>query len=234
MPFRNAIFSILLVWGSMSHCLAQTLGDTPIEIDKPAKSIYLKTNPLALLQGPIPFYSAEARLGFEGIASDHLTYQGSAGYIFLSPIFNALIGNAPGVFGGNLRMPGYRFQGEVRYYYIKLYNKKKLSKVFLPSGLYVGLNASYASADFKAKDIPVQKIDFTQMNVNLIGGAQLMYNDLFGLDVFAGLGYKNNIITYYDFNGKKEIWTPEDVGLGDFYAYPVNVKLGMNLTFGLL
>jgi hypothetical protein len=232
MRFKIALILCVVFWSVSTK--AQTLGEAPIEIDKPAKSIYLKTNPLALVQGPIPFYSSEARIGFEGIASDHLTYQGSAGYIFLSPIFNALIGNAPGVFGGNLRMPGYRFQGEVRYYYIKLYNKKKLSEVFLPSGLYVGLNASYASADFKARDIPIQKIDFTQININVIGGAQLMYNDLFGLDVFAGLGYKNNIITYYDFNGKKEIWTPADVGLGDFYAYPINVKLGMNLTFGLL
>ncbi len=234
MQFKFALSIAVIICFVFTKGHAQTRGDAPIEIDKPAKSIYLKTNPLALLQGPIPFYSGEARIGFEAIASDHLTYQGSAGYIFLSPIFNVLIGNAPGVFGGNLQMPGFRFQGEVRYYYIKLYNKKKLSKVFLPSGLYVGLNASYASADFKERDIPVQKIDFTQMNINLIGGAQLMYNDAFGVDFFAGIGYKNNVITYYDFNGKKEIWDPEDVGLGEFYSYPINLKLGMNLTFGLL
>ncbi|MCO4807501.1 hypothetical protein OAA53_00260 [Salibacteraceae bacterium] len=228
------IYLVLALTGFTQISWAQTIEQEPIEIDKVSKSIYLKTNPLSVLQGPVPYFTGELRLGFEFIGSDRFTYQASASYVFLSPLLNVLANNTPAAFGGAIQMPGYRFQGQVRYYYLKFYNKKKLSKVFLPTGLYTAIHSSYSNAYFRDKNAPIERIEFTQLSFDLLGGMQVMYNDVFGIDFFAGMGYKNNVITYYDYRGRKEIWDADMVNLGSYYSSPIKLTIGMNLTFGLL
>jgi hypothetical protein len=228
------IYAVVALLSCAQLSSAQTIEQEPIEVDKISKSIYLKTNPLSVLQGPVPYFTGELRLGFEFIGSDRITYQASASYVFLSPLLNVISNNTPGVFGGAIQMPGYRFQGQVRYYYLKFYGKKKLSKVFLPTGLYTALHSSYSNAYFRDKNAPVERIEFTQLSVDILGGMQVMYNDVFGIDFFAGMGYKNNVITYYDYLGRKEIWDASMVNLGDYYSSPIKLTIGMNLTFGLL
>lgn len=214
---------------------AQTIGKEPIEFDKPSKSLYFKTNPLTLLQGPIPFFSGEARFGLEMVGSEKLTYQASVSYLFKSPLFSLLTNGAPGLSGVDFQFQGYRFQGQVRYYYLKFYSKKQLSKVFLPSGLYVSIHGSYSSGTLSARNIPVERIEFTHLNTSVIGGMQAMYRDALGIDFFLGLGYKNNVITYFKPNGTKEFLDPvNDLGFTPLYTFPVKLTAGFNLTFGIL
>ena len=148
---------------------------------------------------------------------------------------NVLANNTPAAFGGAIQMPGYRFQGQVRYYYLKFYNKKKLSKVFSSyRTIYRDTPRPIRNAYFRDKNAPIERIEFTQLSFDLLGGMQVMYNDVFGIDFFAGMGYKNNVITYYDYRGRKEIWDADMVNLGSYYSSPIKLTIGMNLTFGLL
>lgn len=232
---RSALLTIFVLSIASQSGISQTIGRQPIEFDKPSKSLYLKTNPLTLLQGPIPFFSGEARLGLEMVGSEKVTYQASASYLFKSPLFALLTNGAPGLSGADFQFKGYRFQGQVRYYYIKFYNKQQLSKVLLPSGLYISLHGSYSSGTLSARNIPVERIEFTHLNTSVIGGMQAMYKDAFGVDFFLGLGYKHNVITYFKPNGTKEFLDPvNDLGFTELYAFPLKLTAGFNLTFGLL
>lgn len=204
------------------------------EIDRPSKTLFLKSNPLALIMGPIPLYSGEARLGLELVGSERVSYQVAASYLFKSPIIRALSNGSMGVSMDDIGFNGYRFQGQIRYYFAKFYNPDQLSHVFIPSGLYASLHSSYSVGKMYRKDVPVQRLEFTNLNVNVIGGMQVMYEDHIGFDVFTGLGVKNNVIAFFDTTGNKEFLNPEDVGFGTFYGSRLKLILGFNLTFGLI
>jgi hypothetical protein len=209
----------------------QTLGKEPIIVDKPSKQFFLKCNPLATIQGPV-FGVGEARLGIEMVASPKITSEISVSYLFKSPLYT-LLASSVGIPVNNIEFPGYRFQGQVRYYYLKFNTNNELSKVLLPSGLYVALHSSYSSATIKDKRSVYPQWNYTLFNANVLGGIQALYKDHFGIDFFMGMGYKNNVLAGYDIYGNKRIEDPADFGHLPYFSSPVKFSMGFSLTFGL-
>ncbi|MEZ4722215.1 MAG: DUF3575 domain-containing protein [Flavobacteriales bacterium] len=201
-----------------------------METEAPPKSFYLKLNPLAIVASQVPG-TGEARVGLEMVASPKITTQISAGYLFKSPVFNALLQDTSN-FYKNFEFPGYRVQAQLRYYFFKLNRQQELSRIYKPSGLYISGHASYAQASLKPKNSgSVPRIDFSHLNINFIAGVQLLYKDNLGLDVYGGIGYKQNTIAAFDSRGRKEFIDASQFGL--LYAYPLKVTLGASLVFGV-
>ncbi|GAB5539610.1 MAG: hypothetical protein Salg2KO_17130 [Salibacteraceae bacterium] len=204
-----------------------------IELDKPSKTVFLKLNPLALLSGTIPVYSGELRGVAEIVASERATYSFGGSFLYKSPIFEPLLSGPLAVGGNNDRLWGYRFQTEFRYYYLKFTNKKKLSKILIPSGLYASLHGSYASAVYRDRDNPFPYYEFLQVDANVLVGMQVMISDAVGLDMFTGLGYKNYAITR-KIGSNSRLIDPVVAGFFEPYYWPIKFKLGTALVFGLL
>lgn len=186
---------------------------------------------MAAIQGPV-LGVGEARIGIEMVASPKITSEFSASYLYKGPLFPLFI-TSSGALPQDLEFPGYRFQGQVKYYWLKFYNDKELSTVMLPSGFYVSLHSSYTSATMKLKGSTYPQQIFTLFNINALGGMQVMYKDHIGFDIFGGLGYKNNVIALYDYRGVKSIIDPVKYGHLPYYTNPIKISFGFNLTFGL-
>lgn len=201
------------------------------------KRLYLKVNPLSVLVGPIPLTS-EYGLRFEMVVNHRLTYQVGAGYLAKSLILQSnLVEDSVQTLWNDYQFPGIRLQGEVRYYYVKARTGKDLSDYMSPSGLYVGLHASYASATFGLKGVNLPKEDWTNFTLAGTLGVQLMYKEGLGIDAYFGLGYKHNTATFTDFRSRSSTIDIKDIygdGLGDYLASPIKINLGCNFTFGLL
>lgn len=211
---------------------SQDLSSASIKVDKPPKSVYFKTNPFAMLQGPIPAV-AEYRFAFEAVASHRLTYQVGASYLNKSLLFSAFYPDTLGLTAKDFEFPGYRLQAQARYYFLKFNSSDKLSSYLLPSGAYLSLHTSYSAATFKLKAFSYPRIEWANFNINLLMGTQMMIEDYAGIDFFFGLGYKHNTITEFDHRMKKSHLDPGEV-VWPYYGNALKVTLGFNFVFGLL
>lgn len=227
---RNMRLGLLVYMVILSACIqAQNLGQ--VELDEAPKTVYFKTNPLSLLSGTFPLYSGELKGLAEIVISERVTYNLGASLIFKAPWVDNGLG-FPLASGQDNSFWGYRFQGEFRYYYLKFTNQNRVSKLFIPNGLYASIHGSYATATFRDKTIRFPSVEFVQVDVNALAGMQLMISDALGLDVYMGLGYKNYAISRV-VGANRTIVTPFEIGYFNSYYWPIKFKLGTSLVFGL-
>jgi len=192
----------------------------------------LKTNPIALLYGCIPGYTAEARLVNETAVSLYQTVFIGASYLFKGlPLVLAEQDSAQNPSGVKLKVNGWRVQAGYKFYIngFMAHKRKKMTGL-APRGLYVGPHISYATARFTtnyAKSIGVYyRINF--FNVDIQTGYQLIAGKHFALDVFTGLGYMKNDIIYYEKSTSYNVDTEED---GYFYNSNLKFVFGFNLGY---
>lgn len=197
------------------------------------KTFYLKSNPLAVLVGPI-LGTSEYRLAVEAVANNRISYQISGSYLSKSILFSLFQNdstNAP--LASDFKFPGYRLQGEARLYILKFQKEKSIKENVVPSGLYTAVNVSYSFAELgrKAQAYPV--VEYAHFNANWLLGMQVIAGQGIGADVFFGVGYKQNTITNVDYRLRRTILNPTENGFSSYYVSNLRVNLGLNLTFGL-
>jgi hypothetical protein len=182
-------------------------------------SIY-KTNPFAIFWGSIPFTS-EYRLMEEFRINLNQTFTIGASYLGMSPIV-ALAVNANRGNGQPKRIiQGFRFQAAYKYYPEKEY--------FPPEGYYVGTMVSYSSAIFTYQQANVFQyyLKMRYFNLTFIAGRQYFFGNC-ALDIFIGMGYKNNTYEEYFLNNYK-YFDPKDFPLLNTHFKFV---AGMNIGWG--
>jgi hypothetical protein len=183
-----------------------------------AKRNILKTNPFTIVQGPIPYVS-EFRLAYEHVTSERTSIQISGSY--LAKGFMLLISEAATSPPINLKVLGYRFQAEFRYYLIK---RKK--EICAPTGIYIAPLFSYSNARISNKSNVLQDeyYNITYTNYCLKFGIQIIKNNL-AFDPFVGLGYRDNIWQEH-FNNATNVMNKKDI---PFYSNnPLKILLGFN------
>ncbi len=197
------------------------------------KSIYLKTNPFPIIQGPIPA-TAEYRVGFEAMAAPRLSYQPSISFLGKSPLFSLFFPDSAlsGFTSRDFLIRGYRLQGQLRYFYLMFSNKGPDAHM-RPSGLYMALHSSYSTATLRLRSFTYPRLTINHFNVNALFGIQVLMKDAVGLDIFAGLGYKENTIFETDQNQNVTQLDLEEEGFGPYYSSNIKVSLGFNLAIGL-
>ncbi len=232
---NTAIFALFFMCSFSAF--SQSLSNPNIVKTPDTKRLYLKVNPMSVLFGPIPLTS-EYGLRFEMVVNHRFTYQLGAGYLNKTLILqSALVEDTVQSIWDDFHFPGVRVQGEVRYYFVKARSGKNLNDYLSPSGLYIALHASYATATFKAKTVTLPKEEWTNLTVSVLVGAQLIQKESVGIDAYFGLGYKNNTATFTDYRSRTRNTDISDVyqdGLGAYLTSPIKVNLGCNFTFGLL
>jgi hypothetical protein len=145
----------------------------------------LKTNPLAVLNGPINILgvipiTGEYKILFETKVSPKSSIQIGAGYLGPSALLNLdrLAGEDSEISG--IKTSGFRGQAGYRYFL-----SRDLSA---PEGFYVGPHVSYAAAKIVNKDDPGDEVAATKLNISIFTGYQLITSGGFTLDVFMGMG----------------------------------------------
>jgi len=178
----------------------------------------LKTNPFAFPVGSIPLTS-EFRLAYETVLSTRSSLQISGSYLgkgLLTTFIEA--SSVPPIV---LKVRGFRFQAEYKYY---LLNNKEQTKA--PKGLYVALQYSYSRAKITDKKNVLQDeyILITYTNYCFKVGFQIINKNL-AFDPYIGIGYRDNIWLEH-FNNVSTYASKEDYEL--FPYSPLKILLGFN------
>lgn len=97
---------------------------------------------------------------------------------------------------------------------------------YAPHGSYISPNISYSSARFSTRYLNRfdNYIRVSHYNFTLLGGYQtISYN--YVLDMFAGIGYKKNVIEMHQYNQT----IPLNMADMPFYKSPIKLVLGFNM-----
>jgi len=178
----------------------------------------LKTNPLSMLWGSIPL-TAEYMGVFEFVTSPQQASQIGLSYITKSPILKAFEDTVPDL--KLLTANGVRLQLSHRFFILK-------SRGYAPRGLYLSPQVSYATVKvstkhFKSRDVYIR---VTQFNTNLLGGWQWIFANNYSLDVFLGLGYKDN---FFEQHEAQTTISLDNDDFGDWYAGSVRISVGFHV-----
>ena len=197
-PFRKLMLGLTFV--AVSHTVFAQEKPEPA----PPKNV-IKIAPFAFIHGQMPF-TVESRIGYERAISKQGSLGASYSYLGTNYPFS-FIGSAalsatlttalmlygkPGKVGiiwtnTDIKATGYRYQFQYRHYLSK--------KHFAPEGFYLSPHYSYAKVayDVEMEDFEVKfKVKAKNESYNLLLGYQAILGRHFVLDVFSGLGYRNN------------------------------------------
>jgi hypothetical protein len=186
------IITLILLLATDNICAQQQIksGDSIYHKDlgkgKPIKTI-IKTSIFSPFRWQVP-YAGEYRVLVECMIAPRQSLSFGASYLTRSLFFviGTKISNSGSNGGGaTVAMNGYRAQGEYKYYF---FNKK-----YRPEGMYLAIHASYASMKVNYKNYPDEYQLLEHFNLNLLVGGQIIIKNKVALELFLGLGYKNNV-----------------------------------------
>jgi hypothetical protein len=157
----------------------------------------LKTNPLPILWGPIPFTS-EFRFVNEIVVAPQQSSQIGISYLGKSPLlkmFEDLL-NPGGGAQPDILIRGFRFQFTHKIYLNKILNfyEDDENILYAPEGFFVGPMFSYSTARFTNQYLNQHNIysRTTHWNLNFIVGYQHILPGGVTMEAFTGVGYKEN------------------------------------------
>ena len=185
----------------------------------------IKTNPLAILWGSIPF-TAEYRVMIELTSSKNQSNQVGISYLGKSPVLKLFEDTIQNL--NLLIVRGFRFQAAHKFYINRPGGPLGLSySEYAPHGFYISPHISYSSAKFSTKFFNSRDVFIkgTHLNINLLFGYQLI-TDFWAFEIFAGLGYKKNSWIRHDQQNNINMNTSD---FGNFYNSPVKINLGFNV-----
>lgn len=198
---------------------------------EPKKEFYpqpllIKTNPLAILWGPVPLTS-EYRLVAEITTGRTKSAQIGISYLGISPVWKVFekIAQVPGYY--QLKVKGWRIQVAHKFYLIS-------RRRYAPFGFYVSPNVSYSNArlSFGLNNYVRQNYyDFRHLNANLLIGVQVGRNSRITMDIFGGLGYKQNTVHHHVNNYRIIPFDTND--FGEFYNSAVKLTFGINFGYAI-
>ena len=185
-------------------------------------SIILKTNPGTILMGPI-FFTSEYRLAAEIPVKLHNGVQVAVSYLgknILLSLFNKdTTQYGIPTKGVPIVVSGFRVQFTYkRYVFEKLFGND-------PYGVYIALHYSFSKAKLTLDRLNLfrEYIYAAFENYDVITGYQFKFLNKITVDLFAGLGYKNNLYGFFK-NGASQ-----GVGYDDiFWDVPLKIVLGFN------
>ncbi len=218
------LLSLLLVCGfAYSFVEGDTIRLKPVPVQKKefySQPLLIKSNPLAILWGPIPF-TAEYRIVAEIPTSRTQSTQVGISYLGISPLLRAIENAVKGPSNYQLEFKGWRIQVAQRYYLIS-------RKQYAPFGFYVSPNFSYSTARLMIKNHQYPNYNFTHFDANVFVGVQVGRNSRFTIDIFGGLGYKKNKVYYHSSINHSTLYDTKDFG----NPFNSSKKITIGFNFG--
>lgn len=226
LAFFRLLLVILLVTGSIlgfsQDYVADTLGHKKLEPDWPQNiDIIVKTNPLGPLAGSV-FLTSEYLLSLEFVTSSFQSSQISVSYMGKSPILKSLEDSIPDL--ELLIVRGYRIQISHRFYMLK-------KQHYAPLGFYLSPHTSFTGIKVSTRyqNSMDNYIRISHFNMNLLAGFQLIINEDQVIDMYMGLGYKNNF--WEEHQSQTTISINAD-DLWPWYYNPIKFTIGFKVGIG--
>ncbi|MFB6305983.1 MAG: hypothetical protein ABEH43_03175 [Flavobacteriales bacterium] len=194
----------------------------------------LKTNPFRVLWGELPF-TAEYRLNAEAITGRFQSSELGLSYFGPSPLLkvieDSINARANGQFSISFQVSGFRLQFSHRFYFTYLFttdSKNKETRT-APKGYYIDPHISASRATFKVNHQDDASLTMKHLTAEILIGRQWRpYNNLFLMDLFIGVGYKDNTWDLFEFGQLSNRINDDDMGI-----YGGNLKLTLGVNFGL-
>ncbi|MBN4049677.1 hypothetical protein JYT36_00455 [Bacteroidales bacterium AH-315-N07] len=211
---------VLIAYGQLTREKLDTL---------PRPFSCFKTNPLPILWGPIPFTS-EYRLIYETAVSYDQTTMFGISYLgpnlLLYTISKLDTSNRAGFDDFIIR--GLRIQAAHKFYL----SKKLAQNRYNPYGFYLGPYLSYSKAKITNQFGNVFNVNIIAhyFNIDAIFGFQYAFDDIFVIDLFTGIGYRNNFFEENLLNQNSIFRFP--VFPWDSVRYIRNLKILLGFNFG--
>lgn len=188
--------------------------------------LLLKTNPLAIFWGTIPF-TGEYRLVTEITTGRTRSVQFGLSYLGKSVAWKIAEAAVKTPLSQQFKVSGWRVQVAYRHYLI---SRRRAA----PFGFYVSPMVSYSNAHIA---LGLQRYyrhsyyDFRHFNANVLIGVQMGRNTDITMDIFAGIGYKRNTV-YYHVSDNRVI--PYDTKeFGELYNRSLKLIFGINFGYSL-
>lgn len=183
---RKIIYTLLLVLYSLAS-YTQIYEDKEAVLSQKKTRATFKTNPFAMLVGPV-ILTAEYRLSYETVLSENQSLQIGGSLLGKSFYLKMIEENDSAYKANNIRfvVSGYRFQLTYKYFPGDIDTA--------PAGWYIAPHFSYSSAKFTTQQLNLydEYIKAIYVNYNLIIGYQILISEKLALDMFCGLGYRDN------------------------------------------
>jgi len=162
--------------------------------------------------------TGEYRMCYESRISRHSSFQIGASYLGKAWLVLLMEDSLYSPGEPHLIMKGYRFQFSYRYYF-----ESQSLEGFYGSALF-----SYSACKFSYRHLYIRDeyIRAVHKNINLLLGYQRLMDDRFGIDVFVGLGVRENI-WMERYNQQNTIIDDLD----DFYPYEGSLKITLGFNF---
>lgn len=221
----NKNFYIILLLLIQLSAWAQFIDENIGQKEIRTKRMVLKTNPSLWLGGPIPS-TGEYKISMEtAIGLKHSVQIGAS---FLTKSLITLLVEALQPDSLNTQsytIKGYRFQFSYKFYPFGKYKNA-------PEGFFIGPHISYSKAYFHINQTSPKYSDYsaTYANIAVIFGYQFIANDKIVIEIFQGLGYRDNRLRD-EYSGKEEKlnYNPDYTPIpGDLKIY-FGANIGLNL-----
>jgi hypothetical protein len=223
LKFLNLLFLAVLCSSSLE---GQSIMDFNKDKEYPQKMpVLLKTSPISMISGPVPFLTAEYALIYEVPVDYKQSMQIGLSILGKGLVLRALENSlSQGYNQVSFHVAGIKFQYTYKFF---LRNRGR----FAPAGRYVGTLFNFATGGIGQTYQYLLKDDyykFTNYNINLIYGRQLMRKSARGLvlECYGGIGYKKNILDVHYASARI---VPVDLSGIPFYSSSLNITLGVNV-----
>ncbi len=207
------IISTLPLWGQFNKL-------PPKEIDVSQSGSLIKTNPLAVLWGPIP-YTAEYRLVYETLVLPKQSLLVGASYLGKSMLLTLLeMSDSTSQYQSKILVTGFRLQFDYRFYF-----KNKQQR---PWGFYIAPHFSFSKAklytDFYGKQNYYNEFRYLDYGI-IVGNQKVVGNS--AADFWIGLGTKRHWVYWVESN---KIEKQDDF---DIIIPYIKIYFGFNFGFSL-
>ena len=195
---------------------------------KNSRQLYLKTNPLRVLIGPL-LLSSEYRLLAECQINRNQSFEIGLSYINRGALFEQFFDSA-GTSLDEFVINGFRVQGGYRIYLFNnfFYKNKIRDTPNGITGIYITPHASYMNMRISTKQALRSGYYYNifLVDANVKAGVQLSFGK-FILDSNIGVGYKQNDLYFVDPQSTTKENTPE--GLEFIFDSHLKLHLGLNM-----
>lgn len=220
---RKAQYILLFLVLIQASAWAQFIDENIGQKDIRTKRMVVKIDPTLWFFGPIPGtgdyrVSLEFALGLKNSVQIGLSYVGKS---IPTIIMEAMAPDSAG--NTDYTLNGFRFQFSYKYYPFGNYKSA-------PEGFFFGPHVSYTKAYFHDVQGSPKYSDYsvTYANAAIIFGYQFIANDRIAIEIFQGLGYRDNRIRN-EYTGEEEKinYNP------DYTPIPGDLKIYFGANIGL-
>ncbi len=188
-----------------------------------SKRMVFKTNPTLWLAGPIPS-TGEYKISAEVAIGLKHSIQIGVSYVTKGLLLLFLEAMQPdSLKNQSYTIQGFRFQFAYKFYPFGAYKNA-------PEGFFIGPHLSYSKAYFHINNTSPKYSDYTAIYANaaIIFGYQFIVNNKIVIELFQGLGYRDNRL--------RDEYTGEEEKLNynpDYTLIPGDLKIYFGANFGL-